>query len=201
MLRQIKDLILWILTVVSVGTVFMIAPTSVQASSKLVSKIPAKFTGVFQSNPKHMGAFERGKRMTIFFGRKSFDSKVWSKSDWYPKQGDPIRKVTRNRLKLVTSHPSKSEFMFAHVGKGLWNAYYIQSKGGRTRYITNHYWIMTPMYNKFGYNKYGGWNRIYKYETSTTKNKFNTQPLRGKHAVVSWSEVKNHGSQYGKTPF
>lgn len=199
MLKEIRGLALGLLAATAMGIVFVTSSvTSAQASNKLVSEVPVRVTGNWFSNWNHMGKYGRKKVVTMHFTKKHADKHVWrnlGREGITLKQDKARHRLSKHALKLVTKNPNSSQFMLGHVGKSLWNKYYItKTKSGKTNYVTEHYWITAPIIHGIGTN-----DRMYTWTTTST-HKFNTQPLHGKHAVVAWKTVKNHGTWYTKTP-
>lgn len=196
MLHRIKVFACGLSAVVSIGTAFMVVPTiTAQASNTLVSKVPVKIDGNWYSNADHMGKYGRKKTVTLRFTKKHADIRVWNTTNLTDKQQEARQHLSKRALRLVTKRPNRSQFMLGHVGPSLWNKYYMtKSKNGKIKYVTDHYWITAPIIHGIGTNY-----RMYTWTTTSTR-KFNTQPLHGKHAVVSWSKVKKHGTWYTKTP-
>lgn len=196
MLREFKGLICGLLAVSSVGTVLMTRPImQVQASNKPVSKVPESIRGNWYIEKNHMGKISHKKIVTLLFTNKYSDTRIWNTSHLTLKEDKARHRLSKHALKLVAKHVKPSQFMLEHVGKSLWNKYYItKSPSGKTVYVTDHYWVHAPVIDGVGWN-----NRLYTWKTTAT-HKFNTQPLRGKHAIVSWKTVKKYGTWYLKTP-
>lgn len=194
MLRQIKGLFVGLLVAAAIGSLFLVAsPVQAQAASKL-SRVPAEIAGNWFIHPQHMGKFSHGKTITMHFTSRYADTHFWNSRELTLAQDKARHRLSKKAVRLVTQHPNRSQFMLAKVGKSMWNRYYISKINGKTRYVTDHYWVHAPVIDGIRWN-----NHLYTWRTLAA-HKFNTQPLRGKHAVVSWKKVQSQGTWFIKTP-
>ncbi|MFC6288872.1 hypothetical protein [Levilactobacillus angrenensis] len=195
MLRQIKGLFVGLLVASAIGSLFLGAsPVQAQAANKL-SRVPAEIAGNWFIHAKHMGKFSHGKTITMHFTSRYADTHLWNSQELTAAQEKARHRLSKKAVKLVTKHPNRSQFMLAKVGKSMWNRYYIsKAKNGKLKYVTDHYWVHAPVIDGIGRNDY-----LYTWRTIAT-HKFNTQPLRGKRAIVPWKKVQSQGTWYIKTP-
>ncbi|MGQ4560033.1 hypothetical protein ACUIJQ_12260 [Levilactobacillus hammesii] len=195
MLRQIEAVVCGLLMVASMGAALLTGSAlQTQAAHKL-SKVPVSIKGNWFIDHDHMGKFNHGKVVTMHFTSKYADTHLWNSQRLTLKQDKARHRLSKKAVKLVTRQPKPSQFMLEHVGKSQWNRYSItRSKNGQTKYITDHYWVHAPVIGGIRVN-----DHLYTWRT-TASHRFNTQPLRGKHAIVSWKMLKSQGTWYIKTP-